>query len=320
MPEGPTILMMAEEAAKFVGRPVREASGNAKLAYSRLLRRKPIAIRSFGKQFLVDFGTFYLRAHLLLFGSYRIDETREKPPRLALRFANGELNIYGGSVRLVDGALADDYDWRIDVLSDDWDPARARRTLRARPDTLACDILMDQNVFAGVGNIIKNEVLHRIGVHPAARLDELSAPKRAALVKDAREFSFQVLAWRRRNVLRKHLRVHKRKYCADCGTELPAPARGRGPGTRDRRAVRRELVDEGGSRRGAGEEGGAARHEEGREGHAGEGGEARDEEGGAGRTEAAREDGAKREPSLIGKGKRPLSDAVLMGDGGCWRP
>ena len=62
--------------------------------------------------------------------------------------------------------------------------------------------------------------LHRIGVHPAARLDELSAPKRAALVKDARDFSFQFLAWRRENVLRKHLRVHKRKYCADCGTEL----------------------------------------------------------------------------------------------------
>ena len=70
MPEGPTILMMAEEAAKFVGRPVREASGNAKIAYSRLMRRKPLAIRSFGKQFLVDFGAFYLRAHLLLFGSW----------------------------------------------------------------------------------------------------------------------------------------------------------------------------------------------------------------------------------------------------------
>ena len=220
MPEGPTILVMAEEAAKFVGRPVREASGNAKIAYSRLMRRKPMAIRSFGKQFLVDFGAFYLRAHLLLFGSYRIDEKREKPPRLALRFANGELNIYGGSVRLVDGALADDYDWRVDVLSDEWDPARARRTLRARPATLACDILMDQDVFAGVGNIIKNEVLHRVGVHPAARLDELTAPKRAALVKDARDFSYQFLAWRRQNVLRKNLRVHKRKYCADCGTEL----------------------------------------------------------------------------------------------------
>ena len=39
-------------------------------------------------------------------------------------------------------------------------------------------------------------------------------------MKDARDFSYQFLAWRRQNVLRKNLRVHKRKYCADCGTEL----------------------------------------------------------------------------------------------------
>jgi endonuclease-8 len=220
MPEGPTILMMAEEAQKFVGRPVRAASGNAKIAYSRLLRRKPAAIRSWGKHFLMDFGDFSVRAHLLLFGSYRIDDTREKPPRLALRFANGELNIYGGSVKLVDGPLADDYDWRIDVLSDDWDAARARKSVRARPDALACDVLMDQQTFAGVGNIIKNEVLHRIGVHPAARIDELTTRQVAALVRDARDFSFQFLAWRRQNVLRKNCRVHTRKYCADCGTEL----------------------------------------------------------------------------------------------------
>ena len=77
MPEGPTILMMAEEAQKFAGRPVREASGNAKIDWSRLAKRKPRAIRSFGKQFLVDFGAFYVRAHLLLFGSYRIDERRD---------------------------------------------------------------------------------------------------------------------------------------------------------------------------------------------------------------------------------------------------
>ena len=31
---------------------------------------------------------------------------------------------------------------------------------------MVCDALLDQTVFAGVGNIIKNEVLFRTGVHP----------------------------------------------------------------------------------------------------------------------------------------------------------
>jgi len=50
-----------------------------------------------------------------------------------------------------------------------------RRRLRARPDLLACDALLDQDIFSGVGNIIKNEVLHRIRVHPESTVGALPA-------------------------------------------------------------------------------------------------------------------------------------------------
>jgi formamidopyrimidine-DNA glycosylase len=36
------------------------------------------------------------------------------------------------------------------------------------PDELIWDALLDQNVFAGVGNIIKNEVLFRLRVQRSA--------------------------------------------------------------------------------------------------------------------------------------------------------
>jgi hypothetical protein len=49
------------------------------------------------------------------------------------------------------------------------------------PDALVCDALLDQNVFAGVGNIIKNEVLFRIRVHPLSKLGALPAHKLRAL-------------------------------------------------------------------------------------------------------------------------------------------
>ena len=81
-------------------------------------------------------------------------------------FDNGELNFYACSVRLIDEPLDDVYDWRADVMNDAWDPKLARRKLKALPDVMVCDALLDQTVFAGVGNIIKNEVLFRIGVHP----------------------------------------------------------------------------------------------------------------------------------------------------------
>ena len=43
------------------------------------------------------------------------------------------------------------------------------------------------DVFAGVGNIIKNEVLFRIGVHPLSTPGALPAAKRNALVREARK-------------------------------------------------------------------------------------------------------------------------------------
>jgi formamidopyrimidine-DNA glycosylase len=49
--------------------------------------------------------------------------------------------------------------------------AKALKKLRAAPETLACDALLDQTIFA-VDNIIKSEVLFHIRVHrlPPAKL------------------------------------------------------------------------------------------------------------------------------------------------------
>ncbi|MBA2673352.1 hypothetical protein [Ramlibacter sp.] len=110
---------------------------------------------------------FSLRVHFTLFGSYRIDECKSwAVPRLALGFDDSrELNFYACSVRFIEVPLDMLYDWPADVMSAEWDPALARKRLRAQPGTLACDALLDQDLFAGVGNIIKNEVLFRIRVH-----------------------------------------------------------------------------------------------------------------------------------------------------------
>ena len=45
--------------------------------------------------------------------------------------------------------------------------------LKLQPDTLVCDALLDQDLFAGVGNIIKNEVLFRTRVHPESTIGDL---------------------------------------------------------------------------------------------------------------------------------------------------
>lgn len=180
MPEGPSIVILTEQAAHLRGMRITAADGNARLDTSRLVGQTIRALRSWGKHFLIEFDEFTLRVHFLLFGSYRIDEGRDGvTPRLSLRGRKGELNLYACSLRYIDEPLDDVYDWSADIMSAHRDAAAARRKLARHPTMLACDALLDQDMFAGVGNIIKNEVCSACACIPcrhSARCRHASAP------------------------------------------------------------------------------------------------------------------------------------------------
>lgn len=106
------------------------------------------------------------------------------------------------------------------MLSDTWSPLKARTKLKASPDTLVCDALLDQNVFAGVGNIIKNEVLYRIRVQPSSRVGALPPRKMGEMIKQARQYSFDFLEWKKAFMLRKHWLVHTKRKCPSCSGPL----------------------------------------------------------------------------------------------------
>ncbi|MBB3804233.1 MULTISPECIES: DNA-formamidopyrimidine glycosylase family protein [Xanthomonas] len=222
MPEGPSLVILREETAAFVGRNILHVSGNSKQDIARLEHQKVLALRTWGKHFLIECAQFSVRIHFLLFGSYRINE--EKPnavPRLRLEFSKGErLNFYACSVQFIDRPLDEVYDWTADVMNPLWDPAQARRKLRAAPGMLVADALLDQTVFAGVGNIIKNEVLHRIRVHPESEVGALPARKLGELVTQARDYSFDFYTWKKAFVLKKHYQVHTKASCPRDGAPL----------------------------------------------------------------------------------------------------
>ena len=222
MPEGPSIVILKEEATRFTGRTIRRVAGNTTIEKERLLEQPVEAIRSWGKHFLIELPDFALRVHFMLFGSYRINESKSwAVPRLSLGFDEGEeINFYACSVRFIEEPLDLVYDWWADVMSAHWDPKLALQRLRAQPDTLVCDALLDQDIFAGVGNIIKNEVLFRIRVHPLSTLGALPAKKLRELVDEARRYSFEFYEWKKQYVLKKHWLVHTKRTCPRCQIPL----------------------------------------------------------------------------------------------------
>jgi endonuclease-8 len=216
MPEGPSILILKEAVTAFKGKKVLSVTGNTKEKVGDIAGQKITDFKTWGKHFLICFRSKTIRIHFLLFGSYRINEQKEAAPRLSLQFAKGELNFYACSVKLLDQDPDEIYDWSTDVLNDDWDPKKARNSLKQKPAPFACDALLDQSIFSGVGNIIKNEVLFRIKVHPESRIDKLPPARLSALVKEARLYSFDFLKWKKEFTLKKHWLAHTKKICPRC--------------------------------------------------------------------------------------------------------
>lgn len=220
MPEGPSIVILKEAVESFTGKKVTAAAGNTKKIDLNLIKgKKIVSFKSFGKNFFICFPKFSLRIHFLLFGSYRVNESKETPARLSLFFKDGEIHFYACVVQQIDESLDNLYDWTADVMNESWDAKAARTKLKLHPDTMVCDILLDQNVFAGVGNIIKNEVLYRIKVHPQSLVYALPLRKRNELIKEAVIYSFEFFEWKKQYTLKKHWLAHTKKVCKRC--DLP---------------------------------------------------------------------------------------------------
>lgn len=216
MPEGPSIIILKELVQPFKGKKIIKVEGNSKLDIQRLSEQKIIDFKSWGKHFLICFEDFTVRIHFMLFGSYRINEPKESAPRLRLIFDEGEINFYACSVKFIEEPLDEVYDWKADVMSSQWDAKAAKKKLKEVPDKLVCDALLDQNIFAGVGNIIKNEVLFRIFLHPENKVGSLTVKKLNELIKEARNYSFDFLEWKKEYVLKKHWLAHTKKFCPRC--------------------------------------------------------------------------------------------------------
>jgi endonuclease-8 len=206
MPEGPSIVILKAAVQLFKGKKILSATGNSSIDKDRLINQKVIDFKSWGKHFLICLLNFTLR----------ITEQTKKVPRLHLHFSNGDLYLYTCSIKFIEEALDLVYDWSGDVLNENWDAKKAKKKLKAQPHQLVCDALLDQHIFAGVGNIIKNEVLFRIRVHPENTIQSLPPRKLTQFINEARNYSYDFLEWKKAFVLKKNWLIHTKKTCPRC--------------------------------------------------------------------------------------------------------
>ncbi|MEP6595592.1 MAG: DNA-formamidopyrimidine glycosylase family protein [Ginsengibacter sp.] len=227
--EGPSLIILKEEIKFFNGKKILEVYGNTTIEKERFKNKTVRNFKSWGKHFLICFDNFFLRIHFLMFGSYRVNEKKvERAPRLSLVFKNGELNFYTCSLKIIQGDADEVYNWEVDVKSGSWNQKKALDSLKKMKNEMVCDALLDQNIFAGVGNIIKNEVLFRIKIHSESLVGQLQQKQLKKLVEEARNYSFDFYEWKKIYQLRKHWLIYKKRKCTVCKNAVTAKHTGKG--------------------------------------------------------------------------------------------
>lgn len=220
MPEGPSIVILKEAVQQFSGQKIIDVSGNSSIDITRLKNKTIHEFKTWGKHFLICFDDFTVKIHMLMFGTYRINERKETEPRLSLVFADGEINFYTCSVKTLEGDINLYYEWEEDVMNENWDPEKAKQSLDKIPKQMICDALLEQNIFSGVGNIIKNEVLYRCKIHPESVVGQIPKKDIQSLVDESVIYSFQFLEWKKNYELKKHWLAHTKKTCVRCNLPL----------------------------------------------------------------------------------------------------
>ncbi|MBW7674801.1 DNA-formamidopyrimidine glycosylase family protein [Chryseobacterium chendengshani] len=221
MPEGPTIVLMKEDLQKFVGEKVTEVSGSEVPEISKVNGEILREIKTFGKQTYLIFDTIIFKIHLMMFGSYSLYKRKDIDTlRLGLTFKDDGMYFYTCVVKIVDESLLLKINWEADIMSRKWNPEKTEQTLKAAPKMMICDALMNQDIFSGVGNIIKNEALFRTGIHPESLIGNLPEKKLKEVIAEARNYGFGFKKWKKANVLSKHFQIYHQKKCPICGLEV----------------------------------------------------------------------------------------------------
>lgn len=217
MPEGTSLVLFKEELLPFKGKKIVQVSGIVPgIDVLRMEGRVIRTILTWGKHLLFYFGSdLSLRVHFQMSGTYYINKRQTSISQLRLTSEDGAtLDLFTCSLKFIEQPLEDIYDWRTDVMSNEWDAGYVWALIsRQPPQLLICDLLLDQNIFTGVGNIIKNEALYRAGIQPESTLGQLPAGKLGELIHETVVFSYDFYRWRKENKLGAHLQVYEHTYC-----------------------------------------------------------------------------------------------------------
>ncbi|XP_050735454.1 endonuclease 8-like 3 isoform X2 [Eriocheir sinensis] len=221
---------VAGVAGAVVKKSIQQSRDGAS-EYDSFYGQKITDVKTLGKElFMFLECELCLRVHFLMNGSLRFNDEpvwpNNKRDAAVLRLTLTTDTIYFFDTAIDTRSSSESQQKHrdlidLDICSPTFDFQRAVRTIREHPSRVISDVILDQLVLPGVGNIIKNEALFNAGINPNSKVEELSEELVSLLVKTNRDFTKIFYECRRGGGdLRKHMKVYKKSECQECGRKL----------------------------------------------------------------------------------------------------
>ena len=191
MPEGDTIFRAARTLHRVLAGKTVERFESVYPAANRVNEDAPLpgrtveSVTSRGKHLLMAFsGGLVLHTHMRMNGAwhvYRPGERWQRPPReMRVLVETSDVVAVGFNIPVAELLSTADIArhrqlGRLgpDVADDNFDRGLVLQRVRANGSLAVADALLDQRILAGIGNVLKSEILFVAGVHPFTAVQDL---------------------------------------------------------------------------------------------------------------------------------------------------
>ena len=248
MVEGPGCKLKGEKLkATVVGQKVLHVTGNLienipkwakdkETKFNNFVGKKVTDVKTLGKELFIIFDhELCLRIHFLMDGYVSFNNqlpgfgSRNKEPqkaRLELTLSQDIVGFYLCSVETREREETMER-WRtninLDVCWHLFDAPRVADIILSEDnkERLVADVVMDQQILPGVGNIIKNEGCFDAAVNPLTKIKDLTREHVVHLIKMLRDFSLLFYDCRKTGkALHKHYKMYRFSECGECGGKV----------------------------------------------------------------------------------------------------
>lgn len=260
MPEGDTIFRTARALGRALGGKPVTAFRSTYPKLTRYNEDAPLAgqsvinVESRGKWLLMEFsGGATLATHMLMNGSWHIYRPGQpwQQPRINMRIVVETADYIAVGFRVPVAEMHTPESLRrdrripttkIDVLSSAFDMQEALQRLLARANEAIGDVLLRQDVLAGVGNVFKSEVCFVTGIHPYCNVSWLNNEQLRALITVAQKLiASNVLEDSGNTIVTFGGRTRRTTHASDPGASLWVYGRAGQPCRRCGERIRRRI-------------------------------------------------------------------------------